>query len=298
MNLENFTTKNGFLGQDEGVDFTSTYKQARAVIIPFGLESTVSYGGGTKFGPRAIIQASHQVETIDEQSLLPYYQCGIATLKEPRIPKNVTAAITQLAEITNRVVTDKKFPVILGGEHSLTQGVIAGLSRHYKNFSILHFDAHSDTRVDYHGSPFSHAAVMSQVLQKYPVKKLVQVGIRNVSEQNGELAFRKKHAAKIKTFWGWQEPTPAEIVKALPTQDVFISFDVDAFDPSIMPATGTPEPGGLSWWPTLKILKAVFQAKNVIGADVVELAPIKNLHHPDFMVAKLVYKLIGYKFYK
>jgi agmatinase len=290
--------KNGFLGLNQGSIFEVPYQKSKAIVIPFGLENTVSYGRGTKNGPRAVIQASHNLEILDEQLLKPFSNCGIATLKEPKIPKNQKTAIELLAGLVGGVVADKKFPVVLGGEHSLTQGTVKGLSTKYKNFTVLHFDAHSDTRLNYYiGAAYSHGAVMSQVLTKYPVSKLVQVGVRSFSDQDGEMAFRKKYRGKIKTFWAWNKITPADVVLAIPTRDVFISFDVDSFDPAIMPSTGTPEPGGLLWWPVINILKAVYKSKTVIGADVVELAPIKNLHAPDFMVAKLVYKMIGYKFY-
>lgn len=290
--------KNGFLGVNQGENFGTDYGQAKAVVIPFGLENTVSYGKGTAKGPQAIINASHYVEIFDEQSGKKFADCGIATVKQPKIPKSQPQAVKLLSQITEQVVLDKKFPLILGGEHSLTQGSIAGLSRFYKNFSVLHFDAHSDTREDYYiGGSFSHGAVMNRVLRKNEIAKLVQVGIRSVSDQNGEMEFRSGHARKIKTFWAWEKFSPQEILKAIPTRDVFVSFDVDVFDPSIMPATGTPEPGGMLWWQTLDILKTVFANKNVIGADIVELAPIKHLHHPDYTVARLAYKIIGYKFF-
>lgn len=290
--------KNGFLGVNQGSTVEVPYQKAKAAVIPFGLENTVSYGRGTKNGPAAIIKASHYVEILDEQMLKPFADCGIATLRQPAIPKDQKSAITLLAGMVKQTVADNKFPIVLGGEHSLTQGTVKGLCSKYKNFSILHFDAHSDTRLNYYlGKNYSHGAVMSQVLMKYPVKKLVQVGLRSFSDQDGEWDFRKKNQTKIKTFWAWDKISPADVVLAIPTRDVFISFDVDALDPAIMPSTGTPEPGGLLWWPTLEILKAVYKSKNVIGADVVELAPVKNLHHPDFLAAKLVYKLIGYKFY-
>jgi agmatinase len=298
MNADIKIMKNGFLGLNQGDVFEVAYPKARAAIIPFGLENTVSYGRGTKDGPRAIIDASHYMEILDEQMLKPFGDCGIATLTQPKISTDQKTAVNILAGLVSRVVADKKFPVVLGGEHSLTQGTIKGLSAKYKNFTVLHFDAHSDTRLNYYlGGQYSHGAVMSQVLVKYPVAKLVQVGVRSFSDQNGEWNFRKKNRNKIKTFWAWDKISPSDVVRAIPTRDVFISFDVDVFDPSIMPSTGTPEPGGLLWWPTLDILKAVYKSKNVIGADVVELAPIKGLHHPDFTVAKLVYKLIGYKFF-
>jgi agmatinase len=291
------TMNNGFLGNDEGINFEKPYKKAKAVIIPFGMESTVTYGKGTKNGPAAIIKASHPMEKLDEQSLRSFYKCGVATLKEPKIPKDSKQAIDLLAKTITQTLKDKKFPVVLGGEHSLTQGTVKGLCTKYSNFTLLQFDAHSDTRVSYRGSFYSHAAVMSQVLLKFPIAKLVQIGVRSLSDQNGELNFRKKNQNKIKTFWAWENIRPIDVVKAIPTKDVFISFDTDVFDPSVMPATGTPEPGGLLWWPVLDILKTVFEKKNVIGADVVELAPIKGLYHADFMIAKLVYKMIGYKFF-
>ena len=292
------TIKNGFIGINQGKSFEVPYKKAEAIVIPFGLENTVSYGHGTKNGPSAIIEASHYFEIIDEQMLKDFSKCGIATLREPKISKDQKTSINMLAEQVEQIVADGKFPLILGGEHSLTQGSIKGLSTKYKNFTVLHFDAHSDTRLNYYlGKEYSHGAVMSQVLKKYPVKKLVQVGIRSFSNQDGEWDFRKKNKEKIKTFWVWNKFSPEDVVRAIPTKDVFVSFDVDAFDPSIMPSTGTPEPGGLLWWPTLDILKAVYKNKNVIGADIVELAPIKSLPHPDFMVAKLAYKMIGYKFF-
>lgn len=290
--------KNGFLGTNQGENFQVPYKNAKAVVVPFGLENTVSYGKGTRNGPKAIIKASHYMEIMDEQMLRPFCNCGITTLKEPKIPQNNEEAINLLGDITQQIINDGKFPIILGGEHSITQGSIKGLCSKYKNFTVLHFDAHSDTRMDYYiGSKYSHGAVMSQVLTKYPITKLVQVGIRSVSDQNGEWNFRQKEQKRIKTFWMWDKFSPANVARAIPTKNVFISFDADAFDPGIMPSTGTPEPGGLLWWPTLEILKAVFKSKNVIGADVVELAPIKNQHAPDFMIAKLVYKMIGYKFF-
>lgn len=288
--------KNGFLGADEGLVFESPYEKSNTVIVPFGFEGTVSYGGGTKNGPKAIIEASHQVETLDEQSLKKPFETGIATLEEPKIPKNAKQAIEMLTEIVDQVYSDKKFPIVLGGEHSITQACLTASCKHFKDITILHFDAHPDMREHYHGSEFSHASVFYQSMVKLPISKIVQVGIRNLSDSNNELEFRKKYAAKIKTFWGWDKYTAKDVLKEIKTKNVFISFDVDAFDPSIIPTTGTPEPGGLQWWPTLEILQTVFKNKNVVGVDVLELAPVKGLNHPDFTVAKMIHKMIGYKF--
>lgn len=288
--------KKGFLGSDEGVNFQSPYKQAKCVIIPFGYEGTVSYGNGTKNGPKAIITASYQVETLDEQTLTKPYKNGIATLEEPKIPRDAKQAVHMLSDIVSQSYEDHKFPIILGGEHSITQGCLIAACKYFKDITILHFDAHPDMREHYHGSEFSHASVFYQSMAKLPISKIVQVGIRNLSDSNNELEFRKKFSKKIKTFWGWDKYSATDVLKEIKTKNVFISFDVDAFDPGIIPSTGTPEPGGLLWWPTLEILETVFKNKNVIGADVLELAPIKNLNHPDFTIAKLVHKMIAYKF--
>ncbi len=289
--------KNGFLGIDQGVSFEVPYAKAKAIVIPFGMESHVSYGGGTKNGPQAVLTASHELNENDEQTYSPVYKCGIATVKEPKIPKDSAKALDLLSDIVGQVVSDKKFPLVLGGEHSLTPGVLKPIFEHTKDISILHFDAHIDLRKQYRGSKFSHASALRRAMEDFPVKKLVSVGIRSVSEIDDELGYMKREAKRIKVYGGWEEPTPQEIVRQLPTKNVYITFDIDAFDASIMPATGTPEPGGLTWWPTLNILQAVFKSKNVVGADIVELAPMKNLHGPDFLTAKLAYKMLGYKFF-
>lgn len=290
--------KNGFLGSDEGINYQSSYEKSAAVVIPYGMESTVSYGSGTKKGPKATIEASWQVETIDEQTYDHIFKCGISTIKEPKVPSNPEKALQLLDKITDQVVSDKKFPVIIGGEHSLSQGAMRAMCKHYKDITILHFDAHADMREHYHGSVYSHGAVMHQTMKNLPVKDIVQVGIRNLSDtHNNEMKFRNANKNKIKTFWAWEKIDPEKIANSIKAKNVYISIDVDVFDPSIMPATGTPEPGGIYWWETLEILKAVFRKRNVVGADLVEFAPIKGLHHADFFMAKLAYKIIGYKFF-
>lgn len=295
MNTEQ--EKNSFLGIGaSGEKYTAPYKEARTVIIPFGFEATVSYGGGTKQGPKAIIEASRQVEVLNEENMTLPWKSGIATLKEPIIPKDPEKAFKILSETVKQTVDDGKFFITLGGEHSITQAEAAGFAHKWEDFSILHFDAHSDTRDDYHDSKWSHASVMNRILSDFKIKNLVQVGIRSISAENNELAFRRANKDRIKTFFGWENPSPKEVARAIKSKNVFISFDIDAFDSALMPATGTPEPGGLEWWQTLEILKEVFKTKNVFGADVVELAPMKGLPAPDFLTARLVYKMIGMKF--
>src|SRR3989338_896670 len=195
------TLKNGFLGSDEGESFEVPYQEAKTVIIPFGFEATVSYGGGTKNAPKAIIEASHQVEVTDEQTRKPVYKSGIVTLEQPSLPKDTAEAMLLLEIFVRQVLNDGKFPIVLGGEHSITQGTIAALVNKYKDISILHFDAHMDLRPKYHGSHFSHASVMHRALTKWGVKNIVQVGIRNFSPP--EIEFYKKNKNKIKTFWAW-----------------------------------------------------------------------------------------------
>jgi agmatinase len=289
--------KNGFLGIDQGTNFQVPYPKAKAIIIPFGMESHVSYGGGAKNGPRAILKAAHELNENDEQTFHAIYRCGLATVTEPKIPKDSAKALDLLAKITKQVLADKKFPMILGGEHSLTPGALRAVCEHFSDISILHFDAHADLRYKYRGSVHSHASALRRAMEDFPIKRLVQVGIRTVSEVDDELSFMKREKKRIKTFWGWHTPSPQEVVKEIATKNVYISFDVDAFDSSLMPSTGTPEPGGLLWWSTLEILKEVFKKKNVVAADLVELAPIDKLHGPDFLAARLVYKMIGYKFF-
>lgn len=290
--------KNGFLGIDQGINYQSEYSSAKAVIIPFPLEKHVSYGEGAKHGPHAILRASHELNENDEQTGAPVYKCGIATLKSPHKLSDTKKALETLSSTVEKVARDRKFPVILGGEHTITYGALMGICKNFQDVSVLHFDAHADLREQYRGSKFSHASALRLVMDNLPVKNLVQVGIRSVSEIDDELGMMKREKKRIKTFWGWQTPSAHAVADALKSKNVYITFDVDAFDMSIMPSTGTPEPGGLNWWQTIEILSAVFAKKHVVGADVVELAPIPNFNGPDFLVARLVYKMIGFKFFK
>lgn len=272
--------------------------EAQVVIVPFGFEATTTYGHGSNDGPRAIIEASGQVELFDEELWQETYKkVAIATRPETKPAKNVAQAKKQLSSEIEKILQLKKLPITLGGEHSITPFIMEAYKKSgFSDFSILQFDAHADLRDGYLGEKYSHAAAMRRCLD-FDGINVVQIGIRNISNENDELIFWEKNQARVKTFWakdkqGWQI---AEMVKAL-KKDVYISFDVDALDCSLMPSTGTPEPGGLFWDETLDILRAVCQEKNIIGADFVELAPIKGFRAPDFLVAKLIYKTIGYIF--
>lgn len=283
-------TKNNFL------DIPQDFKKARIMIAPFGFEATTTFGHGASRGPEAILKASAQVELFDEELWQETYKkIGIATLKTEKPVKTVEGAKKQIAKIISPVLKEKKMPIVLGGEHSITSFIIeAYRDAGHKDFSILQFDAHADLRDGYLGQKYSHAAAMRRCLDFLGIN-LVQIGIRNISNENDELVFWEKNQSRIKTFWAkdkkkWKLD---EILGAL-KENVYLTFDVDAFDCSLMPSTGTPEPGGLFWDEVLEILRPVCQKKNIIGADFVELAPIEKLHASDFLTAKLIYKFIGY----
>lgn len=278
----------------------SHFEQSKCVVVPFGYEESTSYKSGTKQGPKAIISASSQVELFDEELEKQIYsQVGICTLEEPKIKKG-KSFFTPLAEKVSESISLNKFPVILGGEHTISFGGLLGVKSKYKSFSILHFDAHADLRDKYDGNKFSHACVMRRALELEEVKNIIQVGIRNISNkksEGSEFDFYKKNNQRIKIFWAKDKNVwkISDILKNL-SENVYLTFDVDVFDPSIMPSTGTPEPGGLYWEEVLDILKKIFSERNIIASDIVELSPIKDFPAPDFMAAKLGYKIIGYKF--
>ncbi len=283
--------KKGFLGYE-----ASEKIENKVVVVPFGLEKTVSYGGGTKNGPKEIIRASHQVELFDEElNKEPYKEIGIKTLKPFPIKKTINSALDQLAKINEEIISKKKFPIIFGGEHSITPGSIRPFVKKYNEITLLHFDAHADLRESYNGEKFSHASAIKRCLDFKNVK-VVSFGIRNLSQP--EMNIYKNNRNRIEIFWGkdkkeWKLDRLKSIFK---DKNVYITFDVDGFDSSIMPATGTPEPGGLLWEDVLPIIKKICQISNIVGADINELAPIKNFDSYNFLVAKLAYKILSYTF--
>jgi agmatinase len=282
----------GFLGlsRDEAGDPAA----ARAVIIPFGLEASVSYGGGTARGPEAIIAASPKLEFFDEALWCePYREFGIATLEAPEIAPGVEAALEQLEAVVDAVLAAGKFPLTLGGEHSLTAGAIRPFARRYPDLVVLQFDAHSDLRDGYLGEHYSHAAAMRRVLD-HPGVSLISVGIR--ATDISEVPFIEATTERITIHWAKDRRrwNIEEIIAPLKGRPVYITFDVDGFDSSLMPATGTPEPGGFFFDEACDILRAASASGTIVGADIVELAPIPGLHACEFTVAKLTYKLLSY----
>lgn len=290
--LEFTPQKDGFLGIEE--KYLKSPEDAKVVVVPFGLEASVSYGSGTRTGPRAIIKASHQVELFDEEHWCEIYRkFGVATLKEPVIKNSIPKALEQLEKITETILNEGKFPLILGGEHSITIGSIRPFVKKYPNLAILHFDAHADLRDGYGGEHYSHASALRRVMDN-PISTLISCGIRNISA--GEIPYLETNKKRIKIYWGKDREkwNIEEIIAPLKGRPVFLTFDLDGFDSSLMQATGTPEPGGIFWSDAIKIISSATKICNIVGADVVELAPIKQFHSCDFLAAKLCYKILGY----
>ncbi|MCZ6553469.1 MAG: agmatinase [SAR324 cluster bacterium] len=278
-----------------------SYAEARVAVLPVPYEGTVTYGRGAAGGPRAILEASAQLEMYDEELDRRIDEAGIVTLPpvEPGDagPEEFMERIRQAALPPAR---DGKLLVTLGGEHSISFGVWrALLEARGKPFAILQIDGHADLRPTYGGTPHSHASIMARAHDLG--LPFVQVGLRAVSE--GERDFLRREGLEPNVFWahriagerdgGWIERV-VERLAALGHRDVYITIDLDGLDPALVPATGTPEPGGLQWYETLALLRKVAEDRCVIGFDVTELAPIPGLHAPNYLAARLAYKLMGY----
>lgn len=285
--------KQNFLGLEKKY---SNYHDSKIVILSAPLEKTVSYGKGTSKGPKEILNASHYVEFYDEEMDRELcFELGICTLPEIKLEKlSSKKAVKKIYEEVKVQLEIGKFVVTLGGEHAISSAPIKAYAEKFENLSILQFDAHSDLRDTYENSKFSHASVMARVAEF--TKDIVQVGIR--AQAMEESVFIKENG--IKTFYSrairqgvhganWQN----EVVNSL-KENVYITFDVDGFDPSVISATGTPEPGGLFWDESLDLIKKVGSDKNIVGFDIVELAPSKYSESSSFNTAKLLYKMLNY----
>jgi agmatinase len=270
-------------------------ERAAVVIFPVPYEATVSYMGGTRFGPRRILEASRAIELYDHELDAEPYRVGVYTLPELLLTgAGPEAALGELRTAFDALLADDRFVIMLGGEHSISAPPIeahaARLSGDGRRLSVLQLDAHSDLRAEYEGTPFSHACVMYRVHQAVD---LVPVGIRAITAEERRLIRERNiptiFAHELDADGKWIERALAAL-----GPDVYLTIDIDFFDPSLVPATGTPEPGGGSWYPTLRLLERVFAERRVVGADVVELAPIPGVVAPDFLTAKLIYKLVAY----
>lgn len=293
--LKTLSSKSNFLGIEK--EF-STYENSEIVIYSAPLENTVSYGSGTKNGPKEILKASHYIEFYDEETNRELcFEKGIATLPISNYEKlKSESALEKIEKDISNLIKDNKFSVMLGGEHTVTLGSVLAHHKVHSSLSILQIDAHSDLRESYEGSIYSHASVMHRIYEFN--KNIIQVGIRAQCKEESDMIKKNK----IKTFYSreirqaesskkWQN----EVLRVL-SKNVYITFDIDGLDPSIVPATGTPEPGGLFWDETLDLIKLVGKKKNIVGFDLVELAPSKFHPASNFIAAKLVYKMLNYAY--
>lgn len=270
-------------------DEHAALEQAKLVVLPVPYDFSTSYQGGTRWGPRALLAASRNMELWDEE-LGATYKAGIHTL--PEVEPTATgpeAMVARVEEAAGWILDRDKVPVMIGGEHSITAGAVRAAAARHRGLSVLQLDAHADMRDAYLDSPYSHACVMARVREMCPA---VSVGIRSMSEEEAELLKREPvpmwSTRQFRALGGKWEP----ILSAL-TSEVYVTFDLDALDPSQLPATGTPEPGGLDWYEAVDLLRAVSERSRIVGFDVVELAPIPGQPASDFLAARLAYRMMG-----
>lgn len=271
----------------------SAYDTASVAVLPVPFERTTSYGKGTASGPAAIIRASQAMELYDEELDADPYQQGIATLP-PFVPESfeMEPAMREIEDECVRHMEAGKFLVTLGGEHSLTIAPVRAARRVFGEIGVVQFDAHADLRAELDGTAYSHASVMRRVVED-GIPSLA-IGIRSLSRPEADLV----RARELAVVWGHELPITTErfskLLQSLP-EHVYLTFDIDYFDPSLAPATGTPEPGGGTWAPTLALLRTLFREKTVVAMDLVELAPIGGQPASDFLASKLIYKCLGYR---
>jgi len=274
-------------------DLTEEYtalENAGVVVIPVPFDRTSTWLKGADKGPAAIIEASAHMELYDIETDSEVYKKGIFTA-EPvdgqQLPEDMAEMV---AEQVRQYIRDNKFVVVVGGEHSVSIGSVRAQVANNADITVLQLDAHSDLRDEYKGSKYNHACAMARIAELCPI---VQVGIRsmNSSEKKALDTNRVIFAREISSNKNWIEKVLSKL-----SQNVYVTIDLDVFDPSIMPSTGTPEPGGLLWYDVLGVMRTVFENRNVVGFDIVELCPDKRNKAPDFLAAKLIYKLLSYKF--
>lgn len=268
----------------------SKLEDSRIVIIPVAYDGTSTWIRGASKGPEAIIDASANLELYDIETDSQVYLQGIFTEHTIEAEATVTEIISAVHEIVHYHLQKDKFPVIVGGEHSVSIGAIKAFATKYDELTVLQLDAHADLREEYQGSKYNHACVMARVKEYCPI---VQVGIRSmdVSEKDSLKKDGVFFAKDIQSNRDWMK----RAIKCL-SKNVYVTIDLDVFDPSIMPSTGTPEPGGLLWYEVMEFIRGLCGQKNVVGFDVVELCPDSRNKAPDFLVAKLIYKFLSYKF--
>jgi agmatinase len=270
-----------------------TFDRAAAIVLPVPLDRTTSYIQGTRTGPRELLAASSQVELWDEEIGVDVHDVGIFTLPEMDVMTgSMDDVLALLRRVAGELLEANKFLVTLGGEHSMTSSLVAAAAARHRGLTVLQIDAHADLRDTYQSQRHSHACAMRRTLESAP---LVQVGIRNISAEE----VHALPALKTTIFYDWNmrdDPGWMDRVEAALSDTVYITIDLDGIDPAVMPAVGTPEPGGLSWRELTALLRRTFARKQVVACDVVELCPIPGMASPNFTAARLVYKLLTYRF--
>jgi agmatinase len=272
---------------------TTDFENARVVILPVPLDRTTSYVAGTRNGPHEILVASSHMELWDEETQTDVHSVGIFTMPEMEFPfASMDDVVGEIQRVAAEVINRDKFVVVLGGEHSITPPIVAAMAAKHPGLSVLQLDAHADLRDRFMGTPHNHACAMRRVLDH---ARCTQVAIRSLSPEEAQaipaLPTRVFYDFDMRDDADWME----RVVESL-SDTVYITIDVDGFDPGIMPATGTPEPGGLGWHEALRLLRKVIERRTVVGCDLVELAPMAGNVAPNFMCAKLIYKILSYRF--
>ncbi len=281
-----------FLGIDDPV--FNDFDTAKVVILPFPYEEGVSYGRGTALAPQAVLDASAYLEFYDEVLNVEPFRIGICTLLAPSIPQNAGEMREVIYQASRKLLKQKKFVIVIGGDHSITSGYVQAVQKQFGQVSVIQLDAHADLRDSYEGSKLSHASVMARIREITPYT--LQIGIRSLSSEEAQLIRNEKlNFFPMHTFR--QHPGRVyDAVRKLP-DPVFITLDVDVLDWSVIASTGTPEPGGMLWDEAMALLRHIFMVKDVIGGDVVELSYTEHDQNSPFAVAKLIYKMIGFKYF-
>ena len=272
---------------------TTDFEHARVVILPVPLDRTTSYVAGTRNGPHEILVASSHMELWDEETETDIHRIGIFTLPEMEFPfATMDEVMTEIRRVAAELVSRGKFPLVLGGEHSITAPVVAAVAARHPGLSVLQIDAHADLRDVYMGTPHNHACAMRRVLE---YARTTQVGVRSLSPEEAAAAPTLPTTIFYDFNMRQDDRWIDRVVESL-GETVYITIDCDGLDPAIMPAVGTPEPGGLSWYETLRLLRRVIESRRVVGCDVVELCPMPGNIAPNFLCAKLIYKILSYRF--
>src|SRR5580765_952101 len=284
------------LGEFGGTTPTTTdFAKARVVILPVPLDRTTSYVSGTRNGPHEILVASSHLDLWDEETQTDVHSIGIYTPPEMEFPfAGMDDVVCEIRRVASELVNRDKFPFILGGEHSITPAVVGAVAAKHPGLSVLQIDAHADLRDSFMGTPHNHACAMRRTLDYAPV---TQVGIRSLSSEEAA-DIPSLNARVFYDFNMRQDPSWMDRVVDSLSDVVYITIDVDGFDPAIMPSTGTPEPGGLGWYEGLTLLRRVIERRKVVGCDIVELSPTPGNAAPNFLCAKLLYKILSYRFGK